>query len=914
MKKILKILGIILVILFAAIIVLPIAFKGTIIEKVKEEANNNLNATVEFGEFDLGLISSFPDFTFEIENVKVTGIEEFEGVKLADIEKLSLRIDLMSIIGGGTIGVKTIELIKPNLHVIVLKGGKANYDIAKESETDEVEEEPAEEEGSEDFQLSLKRLLISECNLIYDDRDGDMYAGIKNLNFELSGDFTADQTSLITMTTIEALTYKMEGVPYLNKAEIEVVATIDADLANSKYTFNDNTFRVNQLQLGLDGWLALVGEEDMEMDLKFNTTETTFKSILSLVPAVYKTDFESVQTDGSLTLNGMAKGKMAGESYPAFALNLAVKNAMFKYPDLPKSVDDIQIDLNVNSPGGDLDNTVVDLKKFHLKLAANPFDMTMLLKQPMSDPYIKAGFDGRLDLGSISDVIPLEEGDEMAGVITTNIHLEGNQSSIDNEQYEEFKAEGSLVVTSLLYKSSELSYDVTVKKIDMAFSPKFVALNSFDAMLGKSDFQASGKLENFIPYALDDSAVLKGNLNVNSRLLDLTELMEEEEAAEGTTEGSEESEEPMEVAEIPGNIDFLMNAQFNKIDMDSLVITNLKGQIAIKDHKMTMSDVFMNMLGGSITSTGYYETTDNTSPTFDFDMSIDHFDVQETMTAFNSVKEMAPLFKTATGQYSTSLTIKGSLNEQMDPKYETLYGLGKMKTHDMVVQNFKALSKIAKELKKDDLKNINMKNVDITYEIREGKVFMKPFDMNIGNIKTTASGWNSFDQTLEYNMDMAIPSSEFGGAANQMANSALKSISGSLGLGDQIALPEIINMRATITGTADDPKVKLKILGTEGGDSGSSAKDKIKDELDKKRKEAEEKARKEAEKLKREAEARKKQAEAEAKRKADEAKRKAQAEADRKKQEAERKAKEEAERQKKEAEKKAKDKLKGIFK
>ena len=43
---------------------------------VKEEANNNLNAKVDFGEFDLGLISTFPNFEFSINDVKVDGVDQ----------------------------------------------------------------------------------------------------------------------------------------------------------------------------------------------------------------------------------------------------------------------------------------------------------------------------------------------------------------------------------------------------------------------------------------------------------------------------------------------------------------------------------------------------------------------------------------------------------------------------------------------------------------------------------------------------------------------------------------------------------------------------------------------------------------------------------------------------------------------
>ena len=76
-KRILKWSGISFLLLLLLIIIAPFIFKDKIIEIVREEANNNVNAKVNFGEFDLTLFSSFPDFRFKINNVSVIGVDAF---------------------------------------------------------------------------------------------------------------------------------------------------------------------------------------------------------------------------------------------------------------------------------------------------------------------------------------------------------------------------------------------------------------------------------------------------------------------------------------------------------------------------------------------------------------------------------------------------------------------------------------------------------------------------------------------------------------------------------------------------------------------------------------------------------------------------------------------------------------------
>src|SRR5262249_46318706 len=115
MKKILKWFGIILLVLIIAIISLPFIFKGKIIEIAKEEINKNVNAKVGFGEMDLTLISSFPYFTFSVNDVSVVGINEFEGDTLLAAKNLTLSLNLMSVISGSEYKIRSVSLDNPHI-------------------------------------------------------------------------------------------------------------------------------------------------------------------------------------------------------------------------------------------------------------------------------------------------------------------------------------------------------------------------------------------------------------------------------------------------------------------------------------------------------------------------------------------------------------------------------------------------------------------------------------------------------------------------------------------------------------------------------------------------------------------------------------------------------------------------------
>ena len=127
--------------------------------------------------------------------------------------------------------------------------------------------------------------------------------------------------------------------------------TFDADLDKYIFVFKSNKILLNAVELGFGGRISLPGD-NIDFDLKANTSKVTFKQFLSLVPAFYTKDFSSMKTAGNLKVDFFMKGLMTDLDWPAFGFKLLVENAMFQYPSLPKSVSDIQIACNITNPGG----------------------------------------------------------------------------------------------------------------------------------------------------------------------------------------------------------------------------------------------------------------------------------------------------------------------------------------------------------------------------------------------------------------------------------------------------------------------------------------------------------------------------------------------------------------------------------
>ena len=855
MKKALKWTGIVFGVLFLFLLVAPFLFKGKIESAIKQAANDNLNARVNWSDVSLSLIRNFPNLRVSVEGLTVDNtVAPFDSVRLANIGSLDVVVDIKSLFGDEIV-VKRFGLVDPVLDIRFASDGSSNIDIAKE-DTTAVEEAPAAEEGGA-FKMKLKEYFIKNGTVNYDDRTMPMIMKFEGLNHEGTGDFTQDLFKLVTTTRADKATFWFDGITYLNAVKADLQADIDMDMKNSKYTLAGNKILLNALELGAQGWVAMPGE-DIDMDISFNALQKDFKQFLSMVPLEFAKDVKDVKASGGLAFNGFVRGTYNDNSMPSIGLELAIDNARFQYPDLPKSVENIHVKAKIYADMNNEDNTTVDVDKFHLEMAANPVDMTLHLRTPESDPYIDFECKALVNLDNVKEFIPLDKGDDVHGIINADVAMKGNYSVVESGNYERFDAKGMIDIQNVLFKSDSLPYDLQVNKAVFNFTPQFIDLAGFDARIGKSDLQAAGKIERYLAYALHDS-LLVGSFSVSSSLMDLNEFMTSDETATTTeTTPSATDTSAMSPIELPGNIDFTLNANFAKMVYDVNEITNVQGGIILRDKIATLNNLRMNVIDGTVAMTGNYNAQNLTAPKMDFLFDIQNMDINKAATQFVTIQKLAPIAKACNGKFSTQLNMQCSLSQDMMPINPTVNGGGKLATKSVVVKDFAPLVKLADKINFDKLKQPqSVGDVNVSFKIVNGTITVDPFTVKlIDGMPMKVSGYTTLDQAINYNVEMDVPMTMFPAGAMQQANTWIGELNKKLG--SNISVGSKINVIAVITGTVTDPKVNVtsKALGE---DAVASLKEQaiaeVKEQLNNLKNEALEKAIAEKERLVKEAKA-----------------------------------------------------------
>ncbi|MEL6866755.1 MAG: AsmA-like C-terminal region-containing protein, partial [Bacteroidota bacterium] len=509
----------------------------------------------------------------------------------------------------------------------------------------------------------------------------------------------------------------------------------------------------------------------------------------------------------------------------------------------------------------------------------------------------------------------------LEGIITANVDAKAKQSVIDRGDYEQVDMKGDMQLENLVYQAEGLP-DMRIKSVQMEFSPRFVAIENFDANLGSSDVKANGRIDNILAYFSPDKT-MTGNMQIVSDYFNANEWLEEEASATEVTAAVPENEEEMEVFDrfdfnisakvkkmdydvyrlnntvlagqvspnsakikdfrteigksdikakgqinhifdylfanqiltgniqlnsnvldlnelmamlettpgaqntadevpegypVPENIQLDMNANIGELRYTNMELRNINGKARVVDQQLKMNGIKANTLGGQIQMDGSYDTRKADKPLFDMKYKVSQFDFRKAFNTLNTFQQLAPVAKFIEGKFNSTLEFKGALGKDMMPDLSTLTASGFLQTLDGLIRNFKPLESLGQQLNIDYFRSVKIKNTKNWFEIADGKVVIKPFDFNYKDIAMRINGSHGVNLDMDYLIKAKIPrelleKNAVGSAANKgwgMLNNEAQKV------GLDLKQAEFINVDIALGGTMTDPKLSFKPTGTDG--------------------------------------------------------------------------------------------------
>ncbi len=795
--KALKIIGIILGILILLLLAAPFIFKGSLEKMLKRTINENLNATVAWENLDLSLFSSFPNASLQLKNFSVINNAPFAGDTLASGNSLKLDMGLMQLFKTKDLKIDAVKLDEAFVNIKIDSLGNTNYDIAIKNDAPVITEGKVSGDG---FNFELKKYSITNSRINYFDEGNKTYLMLTEVNHEGTGDLSQDISNLETKTEAFA-TLRIEDLEYLTKNKISLDAIFKLDFNNQKYTFLENKAKINELPLTFDGFVQ-VHENYNEVDLTFKTPSSDFKNFLAVIPETYVKQINDVKTTGNFTVNGMLKGIVDSTHIPMMDIRVASDNASFKYPDLPKSVQNITIDAQLKNETGLVEDTYLNIPKLTFSIDGEPFRMNASIKNMTGNPLVAMEMQGTLNLANIKQVLPVEMEQNLSGIFKADIAANFDMESVDKERYDKIDASGSASLTNFNYDAG-FKNELKVSSANLALQPGTITLKELNAQTGQTDIKASGKIHNLIPFLMSKQD-LKGRFAIQSNTFNVNDFMATEEkstAKSSSEEGKTQNKKTTpDGVKIPDFLDATLDFNANKVIYDDLELTNAKGTAAIANETITISNFTSNIFGGNIALSGNVSTK-NETPTFVMDLDLSKIDIDKSFENLEMFQFLVPIAKALQGSLNTTFKLNGELTDDLSPKLSTLAGtaLAQIITAEVDPQQAPLLSALGNKVSFLNLDRLSLRDVSTNFTFNNGKIEVKPFHFDVKGIDVAVAGTHGLDKSIDYNLTLDVPAKYLGGEVTRLLQN----------LNPKEAKEMSVSLPIGLKGTFTNPQISL---------------------------------------------------------------------------------------------------------
>jgi len=494
----------------------------------------------------------------------------------------------------------------------------------------------------------------------------------------------------------------------------------------------------------LHGFAKLKGYPDTEVDADLDA-DLDLEDIEKIYP------IDGYLLKGKFNIDLLAKGLYSKEKkkFPFVDSKITLSDGSVQYKGYPHPIKDIHFFAEAISKTGDLADAKLTVSKLTYTLEDEPFTISGSLTDLNKYEY-SFKIDGKADLSKISQVYPLE-GIELAGIVDAHIRTKGLLSDLEAGNYTKVTTRGKLKFAGVNISGTKVSNPIRIDSAVFKFNPTKIVLQKFEGKVGKSNLKVTGDITNYMAFMTKNNELIKGDLKLQCDTLDINEWMPPAQTASGKTIAeTDTTHSKLTVIEIPKNIEFVFDSEIKELKYEDLKITDLDGEITIKDGVMSLHETGFNSLNARFSVTGDYDTRDMLHPKFDMILDIKELDINKAYREIGLMRRLAPSAANTYGRFSVNYKLKGEFAKDMQPKLETLEGGGVMRIADAKINGMKLFEEISKSAKKNEMNDPHLKDFTMETEIKDNKIIVKPFSIKVSGFDADIEGVNTMNGMINY--------------------------------------------------------------------------------------------------------------------------------------------------------------------
>lgn len=544
------------------------------------------------------------------------------------------------------------------------------------------------------------------------------------------------------------------------------------DLANGKLKYDTLRDSLSQVHFHLEGhtpqgnWQAgrlqverlhmLLGDDPIEGKAiieNFLTPDihASLQGKLHLDEIKHLFPLDSMDIRGQLQASVQVDGRYdpAQGRWPQLHAVFSLTDGYYKIPAHHEPLEQLNVMATLDNRGSQPESMVLTLHHFNFRIAEETFAVSGYVRDFKNYQY-DLDIQGDLDLDKLTRLYPIPDW-SLHGHLTCDVELAGRLADLSTGRYARTQANGFVVMDNVEVAGKILPLPLHIEQAKLRITPEVLYLESMRLHTGRTSLQLDGQLRNYFSFYQQDEGLVNAKFNLRADTLDLnawhTAFREIDRAPVSVDAGTTHTYSAWQV---PRNIDFTLDTDVDYIHYDDMTISNMVGEVLLHDGVLSLRETGFNSLNARFNASGTYDSRDLQHPLFDFKLKVDELDIQRAYREMKLVRELLPAAADAAGRFSIDYNLRGELDSTMYPRTHTLVGGGDMHIAEAKINGMKVFERLSKAARKKEISDPHLKDFTMTTEIRDNKIFVKPFHVKVSGFNTEIEGVNDLSGAVNY--------------------------------------------------------------------------------------------------------------------------------------------------------------------
>ena len=463
----------------------------------------------------------------------------------------------------------------------------------------------------------------------------------------------------------------------------------------------------------------------------------------------------------ALTLPASAKEKGRKGAYVSLASNALQAqvgkgiNADLKHPDIKLTADHFKGGMEKMDLKADMSFSHLDVVYDTITATINTPAISLVTMPEKNAKGLKARviFDGKEVVAKMGKGYALN-----TNLLKVDASVKQNKEK--NDFLNQWNPTADFLLGNAVVQMAGLEEDFRISNIDFLFNSSELDFKKSTFRIGQSDLSLQGSVIGIKEWVEDHKNLMKGELQVNSDMLNINEIMDltnglgrSDASASVSEKGAVETQEDNPFM-VPEGVDFNFIIKTKKSLYDNFDLNNLSGTMTVKDGTLILQEIGFTNKAAEMQLTAMYQSPRKNNLFLAMDFHLLNVQINDLLHMIPYIDTLVPMLKTFDGQAEFHIGAETNLKSNYEPKISTLRAAADIEGKNLTVNDKFTFTKITDMLDVSTDGQYRVDSLDVQLTAFKDEIDLWPSQIAIGKYKVTVDGRMTLDKNGEYHLSV----------------------------------------------------------------------------------------------------------------------------------------------------------------